>query len=515
MAASRDAQWAQLLALPEQPGLPLQGRMRQAVVQAILDGRLWPGARLPSSRALADALGLSRNTVTSALQQLCDEHYLEARPRSGLFVLAHNRPDVAQQADPPQGAAAAAPDWRTRVLRSQRQRPTLRKPLDWNAYPYPFVYGRHDPQLFPTEDFRECCMRSLARSRLPHWTPDLETGDVPELLEQIRTRLLPRRGVFALDSEILITLGAQQAYYLLSETLFSEYTRVGLEDPGHPHARNSFALRNPRFAEVRVDGDGVMIDDIPALEYLFVTPSHQSPTTVTLSLQRRQQLLQRAQQRDFVVIEDDYEAENLYDGRPMPALKSLDRSGRVIYVGSISKSLSPALRLGYVVAPRELIEEMRPIRHAMLRHPSTFLQHTFALFLSMGHHESHTRRVNQVMRERVEVVCHALRAELPQCHFHPPQGGASVWVQTPEGVDGAALARQARAHGVLIEPGDVFFGRPPEPCGYFRLRLSSIDTAAIAPGIAALARAMQELTRTRAAAGSATHADDPWIADPR
>ncbi len=356
MAISPDIQWAQLLALPDQPNLPLQARVRLAIVQVILDGKLRPGAPLPSSRALAQLLGLSRNTVTSAFQQLCDEKYLESRLRSGMFVLSHNLPRPLAHADPSgRPIGLVPPDWSARVQRSQLDRPTLSKPLRWNDYPYPFIYGTHDPLLFPTEDFRECCVRSLARSQLPHWTPDLETDDVPDLIEQIRTRLLPRRGVFASDDEIMVTIGAQQAYYLLSDTLFSEQSRVGLEEPGHPHARNSFALRNPQFIEVRVDDDGVVVDDIPPLDYLFVTPSHQSPTTATLSLERRQHLLQLAQQRDFVVIEDDYEAENLYNGQPMPALKSLDRSGRVIYVGSISKSLSPALRLGYIVAPRDLL----------------------------------------------------------------------------------------------------------------------------------------------------------------
>ena len=139
------------------------------------------------------------------------------------------------------------------------------------------MYGSYDPQLFPTEAFRECCVHSLARSHLPHWTPDFEVNDVPDLIQQIRLRLLPKRGVFALQVEILIT------------------------------------------------------------------PSHQSPTTATLSMRRRALLLNLAEQQDFVVIEDDYEAENLYEGEPMPALKSMDKSGRVIHVGSVSKSLSPSL----------------------------------------------------------------------------------------------------------------------------------------------------------------------------
>jgi GntR family transcriptional regulator / MocR family aminotransferase len=401
MSQTRTIQWAQLFALPEQAALTLQGRLRLAIVQSILDGRLASGAALPSSRELAALLSLSRNTVTSAYQQLMDEGFLDARSRSGVFVAPNARPLSAALAEPLVSSRRQPPAWSGRVLRSLTHRPRLSKPEQWSTYPYPFIYGTYDPQLFPTEDFRECCVRSLARSQLAHWTPDLETDDVPELIEQIRTRLLPNRGVFALPEEIIVTVGAHHAYYLLAEALFDERTRVGLEEPGHPHARNSFALRSPQWVDVPVDGEGLQVDALTkasmAVDYVFVTPSHQSPTTATLSIDRRQRLLHQAELQDFVVIEDDYEAENLYEGKPMPALKSLDRAGRVIYVGSVSKSLSPALRLGYIVAPRALIQELRLLRHAMVRHPSAFLQHAFALFLSLGHHDSHTRRVNHAM----------------------------------------------------------------------------------------------------------------------
>jgi GntR family transcriptional regulator/MocR family aminotransferase len=501
MATSRfTVQWATLFQLPEQPALSLQGRLRLAVVQAILDGRLGAGAPLPSSRELAALLGMSRNTVTSAYLQLMDEGFLEARPRSGVFVAKDAKPLSAQQAEPLSGMGglpAAAPAWGARVLRSLVDQPTLFKPDRWRDYPYPFVYGTYDPQLFPTEDFRECCARSLARSQLPHWTPDFETDDVPDLIEQIRTRLCPKRGVFALPSEIMVTVGTQHAYYLLAELLFDRNTRVGLEEPGHPHARNSFSLRQPTWVEVAVDDEGLVVDTLPALDYLFVTPSHQSPTTATLSLERRKRLLRKAEQQDVVIIEDDYEAENLYEGTPMPALKSLDKTGRVIYVGSVSKSLSPALRLGYIVAPRGLIKELRAIRHAMVRHPSAFLQHAYALFLSLGHHESHARRVNKAMQERLALAAAALREHLPDFEFTLPQGGASIWVRAPAWVDASELSLMARSHGVLIEAGDVFFAKPPYPCPYFRLRLSSIPAEQIAAGIRALGLAAAELAQAR------------------
>jgi GntR family transcriptional regulator/MocR family aminotransferase len=500
MAGPESIQWARLFELPDEPALPLQTRLRRAVVQAILDGRLDTGAALPSSRELAAVLGISRNTVTAAYVQLVEDGFLQARPRSGVFVAPGAQPPAPLAAEPITGVSGQTgqpPEWEARVLRSLAGRPTLAKPAQWRDCRYPFVYGTHDAELFPTEDFRECCIKSLARSQLSRWTPDLEAADLPELVEQIRTRLLPRRGVFALKEEIILTVGTQHAYYLLAEALFDETTRLGLEEPGHPHARNSFALRQPRTIPVAVDDDGLVVDAMPAVDYLFVTPSHQSPTTATLSLERRRWLLRKAELQDFVLIEDDYEAENLYAGTPMPALKSLDRSGRVIYIGSVSKSLSPALRLGYIVAPRALVEELRLLRHDMLRHPSAFLQHAYALFLSLGHHESHARKVNLAMQGRLALAAGALREFLPEFEFTLPQGGASIWVRAPAWVDGAELAQLARGHGVLVEAGDVFFARPPYPCPYFRMRFSSIDSARIVAGVQALGLAVSELAAAR------------------
>jgi len=488
--------WQQLFELPDQPSLPLQARLRAAVVHAVQAGRLAPGSVLPSSRDLAGLLGLSRNTVTAAYQQLVDDGVLHARARSGYFV-DPQASGACVDAEAAWGAAIdlddRPPDWARRVRRSMRARPTLSKPQSWREYAYPFVYGGHDPQLFPSDEFRECCVRTLARARLEHWTPDFETADVPDLVEQLRQRVLPKRGVFAAADEILVTVGAQQALHLLAEALLDEHSRVGFEEPGYPHARNCFALRAPRWHPLRVDAEGLVAGEIPPLDYLFVTPSQQCPTTVTLSLPRRQALLADAASRDFVVIEDDYEAENLYEGQPIAALKSLDRSGRVIYVGSLAKSLAPALRLGYVVAPRALLAELRSLRHVIVRHPSAFLQHAYALYLSLGHHDSHARRLNQAMRERVELAARTLGHALPAFRLRVPLGGASLWVEAPAWVDAVELAHEARRHGVLIEAGDVFFHNPPRPCPYFRLRLSSIAPQRIVPGIEALARAVADL----------------------
>lgn len=504
-------QWARLFELSHDPALPLQTRLRLAMVQTIMNGQLAPGAPMPSSRELARLLGMSRNTVTAAYDQLTEQGFLASRPRSGFVVAARPGTGLAPQqlAEPAarrRGQAVQALNWEQRVKRSLRGEPTLAKPEQWRDYPYPFVYGTYDPELFPVEDFRECCVRSLARAQLPQWTPDFETDDVPELIEQIRLRLLPKRGVFALKEEILVTVGTHQAFYLLGDALMDETTRLGFEEPGHPHARNAFGLRRPCWHALPVDDEGMLVDVLPMLDYVYVTPSHQAPTTATMGLERRQQLLACAERDNFVIIEDDYEAENLYQGEPMPALKSLDKSGRVIYIGSVSKSLSPAIRLGYIVAPRALVAELRLLRHSMVRHPSTFLQSAYAMFLSLGHQDAHARRVNQVLQERLALVAQGLRRHLPEFEFSLPQGGASVWVRAPAWVDASELALMARRHGVLIEPGDVFFAQPPYPCPFFRMRVSSLSSARIEKGIAALAAAVAELAAARGAQPRASSA---------
>ncbi len=238
--------------------------------------------------------------------------------------------------------------WGTRVLRSLTDQPTLSKPDPWREVPYPFVYGTHDAQLLPTEDFRECCVRSLARSQLPNWTPDFETDDVPDLVEQIRTRLLPKRGVFARQRRD--PRHRRRAARLLPASpkpCSTSRRAVGFEEPGYPHARNTFSLRTSQISRTsrstkRAGGRVAARARLRLRHPVAPEPDHR-----TLSLERRQWLLRKAALQDFVVIEDDYEAENLYAGEPTPALKSLDKTGRVIYIGSMSKSLvaRPATRL--------------------------------------------------------------------------------------------------------------------------------------------------------------------------
>jgi GntR family transcriptional regulator/MocR family aminotransferase len=478
--------------------MSLQGQIRQMLVAAILDGQLTHDTALPSSRELADQLGVARNTVVLAYQQLVEEGYLISRERSGHFVnpamLEGQRGfTTAPSVAPPQDSdTQARPDWAQRIQRPPSMQRNIVKPANWQKFDYPFIYGQFDQSLFPINDWRECCIKALSVMEIRNWAPDLIERDDESLIQQIRTRVLPRRGVFAMPDEIVITNGCQQALYLIADLLGRAGMTVGFENPGYPDARNIFENRNARLLALPVDGSGARpVEDRDVLaqcDYVYVTPSHQCPTTATMPLERRHALLALAQEHDFVIIEDDYESENSFSGTPHPALKSLDASDRVIYVGSLSKTFAPGLRLGYVVGPRELVRELRALRRLMVRHPVAYIQRAFATFLALGHHDTLLRRLAQAYKERAQMLMAALDAHLPEVRYVPVTGGASCWVEGPSWLDAARLAADAQAHGVLIELGDVFFMGGLESSSCFRMGFSAIKPEKIEPGVRVLAQ---------------------------
>ncbi len=476
----------------------LQSQIRKALVAAILDGQLQREDPIPSTRKMAKMLGVSRNTVVLAYQGMLDDGYLAARERSGYYVSEKAIATSAGQGEAPQRSRSGgqAPDWAARMVNRPADQENITKPLDWQNYTYPFIYGQVDHNLFPLAEWRDCARQALGKRWFGAWTNDTSAHDDPLLVEQIRRRILPRRGIMASDDEILITLGAQNALYLLTSLLVSSRTRTAIEEPGFPDVRNNFQLKTPHVSLIPVDGGGITInDELTRSDVVFVTPSHQFPTMVTMPLERRLELLQLAARHDFVILEDDYEFETNYVNEPCPALKSLDDNGRVVYVGSLSKTLFPGLRLGFMVGPKELIEQARALRRLMVRHAPNNNQRTAALFLSLGHHDTLIRRLHRAYRARWEIMGAALERHMPHSSSYPSFGGTSFWVEGPDGMDCDDLADRARADGILIEPGKIYFGARPRPRNHFRLAFSSIEDDKIEPGVKLLAQVMHEMPR--------------------
>ncbi|MBS0452504.1 MAG: PLP-dependent aminotransferase family protein [Proteobacteria bacterium] len=466
----------------------LQTRIRDMLVHAIHEGLMPPGSRVVSSRVLAAELKVSRATVTLALEHLCDTGVLLARERSGLYVNPALQTTRLAQTEASKTPARKPVAWAPRLRVRPSQQRNIAKPSDWQSLPYPFIYGQFDATLFPTADWRECALETLHVGAIRSWAPDHIDRDQEPLITQVQQRLLPARGIWAQRDEILITAGAQQATFLLAHLLVGPRTVVGVEDPGYPDARNNFLLRTASVRPLPVDSHGLVVNGAMAgCRYVYVTPSHQCPTTVTMPLERRQKLLEQAESHDVVLIEDDHESELNFFNKPTAALRSLDNSGRVIYVGSLSKTLAHGLRIGYVVAPPELIVELRALRRLVLRHPPANNEHTAALFIAHGFHELFMRRLNLAYRERSQLLREALNRYIPDCKVAQAEGGSALWLEMPRGVDTRALAAKALAHGVVIEPGGVFFATSRPARHFMRMGYSSIPLDRIDEGVRQLA----------------------------
>lgn len=487
--------WSQLLTLEARDDLGLQKQLRSVLSKAILDGKVSVDVTLPSSRHLSQLLGISRNTVVLAYQSLINDRFLISRERAGYFVnpevlagrVMVSRSDIE---------SSSAPNWHERFRVEPSNQRNIEKPQRWQRFTYPFIFGQGDPALFPVADWRECLRQAMSLSSIAQEGLDRIDRDDERLVEMIRSRLLPNRGIWVASENILVTLGAQNALFLLAQLLLRPDDTIGVENPGYADARNLFALHSGRVSPIPVDDAGLIPDErLNGCRYVYVTPSHQSPTAVTLSLSRREALLKRACQQDMVIIEDDYEPEMNFASDPSPALKSLDRHDRVLYVSSLSKWLAPGLRLGFMVGPTDVIREARALRRLQLRHPPALLQTAVALFIELGHHSSHLAHLREAYGKRRQRLDEALRQYLPWAHRTPSSGGTAVWLRGPPGLDTRRLAEDCAVEGVLIEPGDVFFSGEDAPRNYFRLGFASIAADLIEPGIARLARAAEKQFR--------------------
>lgn len=474
----------------------LQAQLREKVVNAIMSRALAPGERLPSSRSLSKHLKVARNTVTLAYQALADDGYLTSKARSG-YVVNEDAPVNPLGFMESSKPTAEKIEWEHRIRKHAGELNVVHKPLNWREYEFPFVYGQADFDLFSHSEWRECARQALGARDFGALAGDFGFNDDPMLVNYIASHSLPQRGIYKEPEHVLVTLGAQNALFLVAELMVGPKTVVGLEEPCYPDIRNIVSSRTSKIELFDVDDEGLIPDEekLARCDVVFVTPSHQSPSTVTMPVGRRKELLRLAEKHDFVIIEDDYEFEMNFLGSPSPALKSMDEKARVVYIGSFSKSLFPGLRLGYLAGPDALIDEARKLRHLMFRHPPGHSQRTAAYFMALGHYGSQMRKLKRSFSERRTVMSSALQSHGLVDASASKFGGTSFWIRGPENLDSDLMADRLMQKGVLVDTGTTFFSRQDAPRNYFRIAYSSVSVSKIDEGVERIAETVKELTQ--------------------
>lgn len=481
-------------------GRGLQEQLREALVSAILGGGFPAEEPLPSCRKLADQLRISRNTVNLVYESLLDSGYIVSQPRRGFFLAPAYADGPTSSVGGEDGeredaaGKSGAPDWERRFKLRPGMTSGVFRPQDWARFPYPFVYGQPMRDLFPLERWREASRKALRRETAPSWLHDRFDRDDDMLVEQLRTRVLPKRGIWAKPGEILVTLGSQNALYLIATLLMNGRTRVAMETPGFRDALSIFELHGAEVQLHPIDEEGIVLAPrMAGCDYVYLTPSHQVPTGIVMSRARRDQLMDGIRRNDQILIEDDYDAELNLDREALPAIKAGDADGRVIYLSSLSKPFSPGLRLGYLVADAELVDELRSLRRLMYRHPPLNNQRMMAEFLAQGYYDAHLRSFRAEHARRRDLLHTALARDLDACRQIGSPTASAFWLAAPGKVDTRKLAWAAARQGVVFEYGEQFFFEGAAPTHFMRLGFNAIEAERIGKGVELLAHSMDRI----------------------
>lgn len=474
--------------------LPVHRQLYEQLRQMILSGEVAAGEQLPTSRALARRLGVARVTVTQAYRQLAAEGFVQSRVGAGTFVaesmMAEQNGQPFKPALTPWGArlasleataetAAADPATADRPLLTDIDIPANRH-LEID-----FGFGRSYTQRFPYDVWRRLLARYLSTDDTMLSRYGSAAGFEP-LRQAIADYLGRARGVHCTGEQVVIVSGAQQALDILCRLLLAPGGEVLVETPGYSDAFDLFRLHQARLVGLAVDGEGAQVEQIPRrcrARLAFLTPGHQFPRGGTLSLARRLTLLQWARRNEAVVIEDDYDGDLRYDGRSLGALQGVDEDGRVVYLGTFSKVLFPALRLGYLVLPPSLLEPFVNAKSMVDRGAPTLTQAAVADFITEGHFERHLRQLRKTYGRRRETLVAALERYLPgRVTYSPVAAGLHVMLYLEADCDEAEIVRRAAAEGVGVYPGAPYHLEHPAPPSIL-LGFSGLSAAEIEEGI--------------------------------
>ena len=412
---------------------PIQSQIARQIRSLVLSGRLKPQARLPSTRALSEELNVARATVVEAYEQLLSEGYLETRSGSGTRVAAE-LPEVLLTSPPKELARDVA----RAAGRREPARPFRSGLVDWENFPHD-EWGRLLGRFW----------RNPPVTLLEHNDP---FGWLP-LREAIARHLYEWRGISCAADQVIVTAGGLDAFDLIGRAIFSGGDEVWFEEPGYPTARRIFSLGGVTAVPVPVDDEGLVVakgrERAERARAAFVTPARQYPTGVTMPLARRLELLDWAAEAGAIVIEDDYDSEYRYVGRPLPALMSLETKARVIYTGTFSKVFSPIVRLGYIVVPKPLVPRFREERLSHGAPPSLMAQPALAAFMDSGAFAIHIRRMRRIYAARRRALIEALKpGEGRLFTIDASPAGLMLLLRLPPGVGDEPMVERLAGHGI-------------------------------------------------------------------
>jgi GntR family transcriptional regulator/MocR family aminotransferase len=436
----------------------------EGIREAIVSGGLPAGGRIPSTRGLAKDLGVSRTTIMVAFEQLVAEGYLIGTVGSGSYV-ARTIPDHLLQVRRPPGASPESPPTpprvaqRVAVLRGIPRGPFLGRGSR------PFRAGIPPVDEFPLAVWTRLAAkryRGLGRAELYHGVP----GGYPPLREAIAEYLTAARGVRCTAEQVMVLSSAQEAMELSCRVLVDPGDKVWLEDPSWGGAIGAMVTAGATIIHVPVDKEGLAVDEgiavAPDARMVYVSPSHQFPAGVTLSLERRLALLQWAERSGAWILEDDYDSEFRYAGRPLTALHGLDRAGRVLYIGTFNKTLFPGLRVGYVVVPQSLVEPFLVTRRIGAQHAPPVDQAILTDFIVQGHYARHVRRARAIGEERRDALVSSARRELSHwLEVQEPETGLHAIGLLAPGLDDREISGALAAAGVEVGPLSTFTQQAP------------------------------------------------------
>lgn len=440
---------------------PMFRQLYEAIKQSILAGKLGPGMQLPPTRVLSAQFRISRQTVLNAYSQLMAEGYLSGTVGKGTFVSADLPIPVRKHIPEPRAPRMLRP-LSTRAQGFIGPKATLNI---HEGMPKAFRIGMPGLDVFPFDVWARLEARRWRRA--PHELGYGAPGGYPPLREALAGYLQASRGVQAAPKQIVITSGSQQALFLIATLLLNPGDAAWLEEPGYRGINATLNAAEARLCPVPVDREGMCIATaaarFPDAKLAYVTPSHQLPLGVTMSLQRRLELLAWAKENKAWVVEDDYDSEYRYTGPPLASLQSLDKSGCVIYVGTLSKILFPGLRLGYLVLPPALVEAFEQARAILDRHTATVPQMVLADFIMEGHFGRHIKRTREVYAERRAALLAEIERHLPdEFQLGPTDAGLHFSVTFRRMLDDQAVARAAREKGIELRALSQFYNASEE-----------------------------------------------------